>query len=321
MNQTAWQLETPVAFLVFNRPELTARVFERIRQAKPSTLLLIADGPRPNKPDDIEKCQKVRQIVEAVDWDCQVFKNYSETNLGCKKRVSSGLDWVFENFEQSIILEDDCLPDISFFRFCEELLQYYCNDERIMLISGSNFCPDVYRTQYSYCFSRYTNTWGWATWRRAWRYYNLEMNLWKQVFQENWLDQIFADKRTVRYWQDIFWQVYNNKIDTWDYQWAFACWIQSGLSIVPEVNLICNIGFTSDATHTIPIPGVKYKTSNLPTQSVAFPLRHPPFIIPNRRADNYFQKKFINLTFCKRIGKILKPIVLSLYSWWSRNLY
>lgn len=297
------QLTTPVAFLIFNRPETTARVFERIRQVKPRILLIIADGPRLDNKQDMKRCQEVREIVENIDWNCQVFKNYSEINLGCKKRVASGLNWVFNMVEEAIILEDDCLPDISFFRFSEELLQYYCNDQRIMSISGNNFCPNVYQTEYSYCFSRYANIWGWATWRRAWRYYSLEMDLWQKIFKDNWLNQIFYDQTTVDYWKDIFLRTYKNQINTWDYQWLFTCWTQNGLSIVPKHNLVSNIGFSIDATHT---KKGNHKSSNLSTYSLGFPLEHPPFMIPNRKADEYLQKNFFNLNFWQKLRKRAK---------------
>jgi hypothetical protein len=162
-----FQLTTPVAFLIFNRPDTTAKVFEAIRQAKPPKLLVVADGPRPDRPDDIEKCKAARGVVEQVDWDCEVLRNYSDVNLGCKKRVSSGLDWVFNTVEEEIILEDDCLPHPTFFRFCEELLDYYRHDERIMVISGDNFQFGRNCTEYSYYFSRYNHCWGWSTWRRS----------------------------------------------------------------------------------------------------------------------------------------------------------
>src|SRR5665648_587346 len=168
-----FQLKTPVAFIIFNRPETTRRVFAEIAKARPTKLLVIADGPRATHPDDAEKCAVVRAIIDGVDWDCEVLKNYSDVNLGCKRRVSSGLDWVFDTVEEAIILEDDCLPHPTFFRFCEEMLAKYRDDKRIAMISGDNFQFGKKRTEYSYYFSRYTHIWGWASWRRAWDNYCL----------------------------------------------------------------------------------------------------------------------------------------------------
>ncbi|MEW6491011.1 MAG: glycosyltransferase family 2 protein, partial [Cyanobacteriota bacterium] len=164
-------MKTPVVFIIFNRPDTTQKVFEAIRQAHPPLLFVIADGPRPNKPGEDQKCAATRAIIDQVDWDCEVLTNYSEINLGCERRVSSGLNWVFDTVEEAIILEDDCLPHPTFFSFCEELLDYYRNDQRVMVITGQNVQFGRKRTDYTYYFSRYNHCWGWASWRRAWRSY------------------------------------------------------------------------------------------------------------------------------------------------------
>ncbi len=174
-------LETPVAFIIFKRHDLTERVFQAIREAKPKKLLVIADGPR--FPEEAAKCQKTRDIIQQVDWDCEVLKNYSEVNLGCRQRISSGLDWVFSQVEEAIILEDDCVPAPSFFSFCQTLLDYYRDDNRIMVISGDNFQDGQSRTDYSYYFSRYNHCWGWATWHRAWQYWDFNKNKWLEFQQ------------------------------------------------------------------------------------------------------------------------------------------
>ena len=245
-----YQLKTPVVFIIFNRPDTTSRVFAEIAKARPPKLLVIADGPRANHPDDAEKCAAVRAIVDNVDWDCEVLTNYSNVNLGCKRRVSSGLDWVFDIVEEAIILEDDCLPHPTFFQFCEELLEKYRDDERIAMISGNNFLVGKKRTEYSYYFSRYTHIWGWASWRRAWDNYDVDMKLWPEIRDGGWLDDLLDNKKGVWYWNYIFQNVYKGKIDSWDYQWTFSCWIQSAMTIIPTVNLVSNIGFGSGAVHT-----------------------------------------------------------------------
>ncbi|CCI32780.1 hypothetical protein [Microcystis sp. T1-4] len=302
-----FQLTTPVAFLIFNRPDTTARVFEAIRQAKPPKLLVVADGPRPDRPDDIEKCKAARAIIEGVDWDCEVLKNYSDLNLGCRKRVSSGLDWVFEMVEEAIILEDDCVPDPTFFRFCEELLEYYRHDQRITVISGNNFQLGKKRTDYSYYFSRYNHCWGWATWRRAWQYYDGEMKHWPQVRDGDWLTAILEETQAVKYWTKIFQTTYDNKNDSWAYRWTFSCWIQNGLTILPNVNLVSNIGFREDATHTI---GSKSRLANLTVKEMNFPLKHPPFLIRDEAADSYTQKNIFQrnriVTFTEKLRNKLQ---------------
>ena len=293
-------MKTPVAFLIFNRPDTTEKVFEAIRAAKPPKLLVVADGARSDRPDEGEKCEAARKIIERVDWDCEVLTNYSEVNLGCQKRVSSGLDWVFNNVEEAIILEDDCVPHPTFFRFCEELLDYYRDDERIMVISGDNFQFGRKRTEYSYYFSRYNHIWGWATWRRAWQYYDIEMKLWSKIRDGNWLKFILEEPRAVKYWSKIFQAVYDGYINTWDYQWTFACWLQSGLTVLPNVNLVSNIGFGTEGTHT---KDIRNPFANLPTEKICFPLQHPPFIIRHTLADKFTQDRIFTSGLLVRIKK------------------
>jgi cephalosporin hydroxylase/SAM-dependent methyltransferase len=281
-----WKLKTPVCLMIFNRPDTTEQVFEAIRQAKPPKLLVIADGPRADRPGEAEKCAVARAIIEWVDWDCEVLRNYSDINLGCRKRVSSGLNWVFEQVEEAIILEDDCLPHPTFFRFCEELLERYRHDERIMAIAGNNFQIGRESTGYSYYFSFYNHIWGWASWRRAWRLYDLEMKEWPEVRESKLLwDTLQEDTQAVRHWSKTFQCGYEG-FDTWDFAWTFACWSHKGLSILPNVTLVSNIGFGPDATHT---KGAS-QFANLPTQAMSFPLRHPSVVIRDTQADDYTEK-------------------------------
>ena len=273
-------LSTPVAFIVFNRPDLTQIVFDAIRQAQPKQLLVIADGAR--FPEEIEKCQQSRDIVKQVDWECEVLTNFSDTNMGCKLRVSSGLNWVFSQVEEAIILEDDCLPSPSFFSFCQTLLEKYRYDERIMNISGDNFQLGQIRSQYSYHFSRYTHIWGWATWRRAWQHYDVDMRLWVDFKSSSLFKAMFDTNYEWLYWSNIFNSTYIGEIDTWDYQWYFCCWIQSALSIEPSVNLVSNLGFRWDATH------VKEENplAKLPRFNI-LSIVHPPMVTRNNAADNH----------------------------------
>lgn len=298
-----WEIKTPVLFLIFNRPDTTQRVFNEIRRVKPKELFVSADGPRENKPLEVEKCQATRDIVlKQVDWDCKVYTNFRDKNLGCKIAVSSGIDWFFENVEEGIVLEDDTLPHPTFFRFCEELLQRYSDDSRIMMISGDNFQFGQKRTPYSYYFSRYPHIWGWASWRRAWKYYDVEMRLWPEIRDGKWLFDILGDKKAVSYWMNIFEKVYKGEINTWDYQLTFAFWIQSGLTILPNVNLISNIGFTCDATHT----RKKNKIAGLKFEPLQFPLIHPPVILRDNKADDFTQNgQFKNLSLLIRAIKWL----------------
>lgn len=305
-----FRLTTPVAFLIFNRPETTVRVFEAIRQAKPPKLLVVADGAR--FPEEIGKCSETRNIVEQVDWDCEVLTNFSEVNLGCKQRVSSGLDWVFKQVEEAIILEDDCLPDPTFFRFCEELLQLYQNNTQIMNILGSNFLLNRKKILDSYYFSRYTNAWGWATWRRAWHSYDVDMKQWPTIKESKFLNNFLDEKQAVKYWTKIFHAVYSNQIDTWDYQWTMACWLQNGLSVFPNTNLISNIGFSPQATHT---NEKNCKFDSMSTQSMIFPISHPDSISRSKVLDDFVERNLFSQTITKRaISKLKNIFGLAYYS-------
>jgi len=277
-------MHTPVALIIFNRPEKTERVLAEIAKAKPRKLFVIADGPRPNCPNDIAQCSAVRKIIERVDWGCEVLKNYSEVNLGCGRRPATGTSWVFEYVEEAIILEDDIVPHPTFFRFCEELLEKYRNDWRVMMIGGFTMHPHC--SPYSYRFSRiFGCVGGWATWRRAWQYWDGQMTLWPTLRDDtSWMLDIMGESRVVEHWRKILERAYteSSHADYWDYQWMFACWAQSGLAIVPTVNLISNIGFGADATHT---KSVSDGRANLPTAAMRFPLQHPPYMIRNRDVD------------------------------------
>lgn len=282
-----FRLTVPVAFIIFNRPENTRKVFERIREARPETLLVIADGPRPERPTDAEKCQATRQIIETIDWECQVHTDFAAENLGCKRRVSSGLDWVFRHHAEAIILEDDCLPDPSFFRYCAELLERYREDERVVSISGDNFQGGIQRTSASYYFSRHPHVWGWASWRRVWRQYDIEMKTWPEMRECSWLNTVFEDQLMARYWSETFESVYQGKIDTWDHQWTYNCWRLNGVTALPEVNLISNIGFGREATHT----RRKSQFSEMKTGRLEFPLAHPADVIRNIEADKFTERQ------------------------------
>jgi hypothetical protein len=303
-------MKTPVAFLVFNRPDTTERVFEEIRKTQPPKLLVIADGPRSDRPGETEKCSAVRAIIEKVDWDCEVLKNYADGNLGCKQRVSSGLNWVFDTVEEAIVLEDDCLPHPTFFQFCEELLEKYRNDQRIMMISGTNMLEEWKSPIQSYHFSYFGMIWGWASWRRAWNYYDVEIKLWEQPEIKNLISDVLHDEKQFKRIKSALDSIYAG-CDTWDFQWFFARVCQSGLSIVPSVNLISNIGFSQDGTHTqAHWEGV----SNLTLGEMSFPLKSPYGVGIDREYSEKHNQKFLPKSLCKRIEGKLKRVFSINYS-------
>lgn len=276
-------VDTAVALFVFNRPETTRQVFERIRQARPRLLLLVADGPRAGHPDDARRCAEVQALLAGgVDWPCEVRRNISATNVGCGRRMLQGLDWVFSEVEEAIILEDDCLPDPTFFRYCAEQLARYRDDERIGAISGMNHQYRPFTCAYSYYFSAYAHSWGWASWRRAWRHNDITMHAWPAYRAsgrlEAWLDH---RPKAIRYWRGIFDGAARGEFNAWDYQWTFCCWNAGMLSILPGRSLVRNIGFGADATHT-------RDANALPEPTVGpmdFPLRHPVSVAADTVAD------------------------------------
>ncbi len=270
-------METAVALIVFNRPDTTQRVFAAVAAARPARLLLIADGPRRDRTGEAESCEKVRRIVTAVDWPCKVETNFASENMGCRRRVISGLNWVFSIVEEAIILEDDCLPDPSFFPFCAELLERYRHKEQIGFIAGFNQLEREFPFKYSYFYTHMTPIWGWATWRRAWLQYDEQLRNWPQVKEADLLRLLFPDTGVVNYWSGVFDRMFHGTgPNTWDYQWTYTCWTQNWLNILPRRNLIQNIGFGENATHTtVAQPGLA-----VPAGAIEFPLQHPPAIMP-----------------------------------------
>ena len=276
------QLQTPVVFIVFNRPSLTRRVFSRIAQARPSRLLVIADGPRRDRPGESEKCEEARLIATSVDWPCQVEVEFSSENMGCRDRIVRGLNWAFERVEEAIILEDDVLPDPSFFPFCEQMLGRYRGDARVSMIAGFNIVQEHLKTDYSYFFSQLTHIWGWATWRQSWARYDQHLNDWPEIKSSGLLREIFDRPGVVAYWTKIFDSMHDGSgLNTWDYQWMYTNLMHNALSVVPHVNLVENLGFGPDATHTITASDV----CKLTAQSIKFPLLHPPSLVPLRQMD------------------------------------
>ena len=299
-------LKTPVVLIIFRRPDVTEKVFEAIREAQPRTLLVIADGPRSDRPGEDEQCAATRRIIDRVDWNCEVLKNYSDINLGCGVRPATGISWVFEQFEEAIILEDDCLPHPNFFPFCEELLERYRDDQRVMSITGdkSASSPDPY----SYYFSKYFSCWGWATWRRAWKYYDFNMEAFPELVEKNWFYNFLSTRQLADFWLENFKSVANPaNSNTWDHQWQLASWLQSGLSIRPNANLVCNLGFNADATHTF---DSDYAAGYQPIfESMSFPQRHPKYVTPDWQTERVIEEQLLrhrNLTW--RIARKMRKL-------------
>ncbi|MBN9600218.1 MAG: hypothetical protein J0G28_11165 [Afipia sp.] len=278
----------PVLLLIFKRPDTTAEVLKAIRQAKPRVLYIAADGPRSTVVGEDAACRQAREAALAVDWDCDVQTLFRDENLGCRRSVSGALDWFFSHEEQGIILEDDCVPHPSFFAYCTDLLDRFRDDDRVMAISGNNFQPESDQLTESYYFSRYMHCWGWATWRRAWQRYDAEMTFWPEFRDRRELLQWSGgDPGFQEYWKSVFEACAAGQIDSWAYRFLLSCWENSGLTVLPAVNLVSNIGFGSAATHTNDEINAQ---ANLPVREIGFPLSHPHRVARDIMRDAFEHK-------------------------------
>jgi len=284
------EFDTAVLLLIFNRAGHTQKVFQEIKKVKPAKLYISADGPRENCPDDKYKCEDARKIAGRVDWNCEVKTLFRKTNLGCGASISQALYWFFDNENEGVILEDDCVPNQSFFWFCRDLLKEYQNDSRVMHINGNNFNAPVEKLnskfgKASYNFCSFPQVWGWATWKRAWEKFDFKMPDWPQVKKEEWLVERFPSY--LRYYEKSkhFDSVYNGKVDTWDFQWQYAVLANNGLVISPQSNLVSNIGYGRDSTH---IKKFDAHRNNLSIHEIEFPLKRPLCMLPNKWLDLHY---------------------------------
>lgn len=293
---------TPVLFLIFNRPDTTEKVFQKIREIKPWKLFIAADGPRQGNEKDKINCEAARAISANIDWECEVETLFREENLGCGLAVSQAITWFFSHVEMGIILEDDVLPGNSFFSFCEEMLKYYEDDEEVMHISGGCFLPNSFFKNYSYYFTKYPFCWGWATWKRSWKFFNYEIKL--SDFE---IEKYGMSKKEQAYWSTIKNQLLNGNIDTWDFRWCFSIWMKRGIVVCSTKNQVKNIGFDCSATHT--------KSSNIYYDQLEFfetaTVVHAGKRGINRKADHLVFNRFYSLKVSikdKIINKLKKVV-------------
>jgi len=278
--------KTPIAIFIFNRPSTTKRVFERVKMVRPKKLFIVADGPRCD--EEIQLCKESISIVEKIDWECSVEKNYSSENLGVVKRYISGLDWIFSISNEAIILDDDCVPELSFFPYCEEMLERYRNNDKVMLVSGQTMTDPGSFSEYSYYFSKFALIWGWATWRDAWKRFHEGMKLWPYLRETKWLSETIKEPILREYWRKSFDRAYEGRVGTWDYQWMFIFFLYGGLSVIPSNNLISNIGFGLGSVNT---KDPTSENANMPTIPLSFPLRHPDLVVSNQLADEQIAER------------------------------
>jgi hypothetical protein len=274
-------MKTAVALFLYQRPRQLKAVFDAIAAARPTRLFIVADGPR--SESERAQCEAARTVVADIDWPCDVERLYADHNLGIRQRLGSGLDWVFSHVEEAVILEEDCLPSPAFFSFCNHLLERYRDDERVFGIAGANYQFGRRRSGHSYYFSGYCGVWGWATWKRSWQHYDLNMADWPALDARGLLGATCNSRRERAYWRWIFERTYRGDIDTWDYQLQLAMWKQNALFVVPEVNLVSNIGFGTGSTHTW---RANSPLAAIPHGSLA-DLDHPAEVYRNTLADRH----------------------------------
>jgi hypothetical protein len=306
----SYQTKSAVLFVIFNRPDTTKRVFEQIRAAKPKRLYIAADAPRLGSADDELLCRQAKEVVSVIDWECELKTLFKTENAGCKNGVSSAVTWFFEHEEEGIILEDDCLPANSFFKFCDTLLEKYRSDTRIRHITGCNPHQGKKWGTSTYYFSNMTHVWGWASWKRVWNDYDKNLNKYNKDEVKEQLGNIFDDRLIVESWERIFEEVKAGKINAWGYQLDFANFFNNGLTIIPNENLISNIGFGANATHTIDESSIY---ANLPVTEIE-EITDPIFILPEKQADlivltrdfNIEEKRRKENSFSKKFKKWAK---------------
>lgn len=292
--------QIPVVVIVFNRPEETKLLINALRKIKPANIFIIGDGPRKNGTD-LLKIRGVKSVLAEIDWECQIRENFSEINLGCQKRVSSGLSWVFSYVEKAIILEDDCIPNISFFEYCKDNLELYKNDTRVMSISGTRLAPVKGNNN---VFSNYSICWGWATWSRAWKYYENDLGDLDELIDRNFFRFFFGSRRASYYWCHIFSKLNAGKLNSWAYRWMLSCWKMNGLSLVPPCNLIENIGEGIDATHT------KDKNKFLGVISTEMKIEdNYSKIFHDLEMDRWIEDNFYSKSILSRMSWLIKKLI------------
>lgn len=306
---STFRLTTPITFVFFNREDTTLQVMKIIREAQPDKLYLVSDGARESRQGEEKIVEHLRSQVEnMIDWPCDVHKNYAEKNMGCYRRMYSGISWTLEQEKDTIILEDDIIPEPSFFRFCQELLEKYADIPEVFYISGNNIYQQ-FPIKESYVFSDFPSIWGWATWRRAWEKYEASMESWEKIKESGAIERCYG-KKWGRFYKNQIELAYTGERDTWDYQWEASRMWHHGLGIIPKHNMIENIGFDrADATHT--------KGSSMydfAKQDIAFPLVHPKQPVKNADYDNGYLKQIVarefeRLTFFGKVRRRVRMLV------------
>jgi len=305
----SYKVKSPILFLIFNRPKEAKLVFKAIKEVKPAKLYVAADGPRESKNGEAVLCAQSRDIIKEVDWECEVKTLFREDNLGCKIAVSSAITWFFENEPEGIVLEDDCLPSTDFFKFMDEMLVYYRDNPKIAHICGCNFQDGIKRNGFSYYYSNITHVWGWAGWRRVWDKYDVNLSSLDDALEKDFLSELTDSERNKRFLSSCYLEVKKGNIDTWDFQYSFTNIYNKMHAVIPNSNMISNIGFNKAGTHTVK----DSVQANLPFEKLEFPLKHPEVIAVSKEADEY--------TLKKEVPGLLASIINSLKGFAKKIIY
>ena len=301
-------MKIPVALIIFNRPDNTKKLYESLRIYKPDKLFIISDGPRKNYENDRERVIQSRKIFEKIDWKCEVFFNNSESNLGCRKRIITGLNWVFGQVEKTIILEDDCIPSEEFFIFMELMLNKYQTNKDISSVCGTNFLPDWSKTKDSYLYSKYCNVWGWGTWKDRWEKIDFNLDKLQEIKKTKFLKSYLGSFRAYLYWHWILNNVKKKKIDSWAYIWNFTNFINNSLSIIPAINLVSNIGIGKDSSNTKSLP-YKYIKADESRKKLKFPLKYPSNLLPDSKHDLKVEDTIFSKSIYNRLLWIVRKFI------------
>jgi len=301
-------MKIPLVVIIFNRPDKTKILYESLRYYKPSKLLIISDGPRSQFINEKEKVIQSRQIFEKIDWKCEVLFNISETNLGCRERIISGLNWVFDKVDKAIILEDDCIPTDEFFIYMETLLEKYQNNKKISSVCGTNFLADTYDVKDSYLYSKYCNVWGWGTWKDRWFKIDAKLKNLDKIKENRFLKKYLGSFRAYFYWHWLLDRVKNKKLNSWAYIWNFTNFTNENLSIIPSSNLISNIGIGKNSSNTRSLP-YKYIEAKKIKNRFSLPLKYPQNVTVDLKHDLKVEDTIFSKSIYNRFLWIIRKLI------------
>jgi len=295
-------MNIPIVLIIYRRPDLVKQLVNSLRKFRPQNIYVVADGPKSGEENSL--CEESRSAIDLITWPCNIHKVYAKTNMGLRNRVVSGLNYVFKREKWAIILEDDLVLGSSFLKYADSLLKKYEKDERIIAINGNNFLFNETLVKDSYYFTKYVHSWGWATWKRAWKLFDDNMTNWPEIRETDLLKKSLKSRISALYWKMIFDMVYAGNVDSWAYRWTYSALINQKLCVNPRYNLVSNVGYGKDASHT------KYKSRllNMPIRELTFPLKHPKQVVISEKLDKIIER-YCYLTPIVALSLLIKSIL------------